>query len=141
MTEQEFEFAAEFAAPVSPQQEPTVDPEPTPAEAAPHGAAEPAETADVSETAPGDGDQQMTFEMALERLEAVVAEMEGGRLSLDASMQRFEEGTRLAQFCTARLAESEAKVEKLLRRTSDGGDWAPLEDGNSQQPTPSGNAG
>ncbi|HNR93304.1 MAG TPA: exodeoxyribonuclease VII small subunit [Kiritimatiellia bacterium] len=59
------------------------------------------------------------FEKALERLEKIVTEMEEGDLSLDKMMQHFEEGSRLVQYCSARLNEVEKKIEQLVKK--DGG--------------------
>lgn len=54
------------------------------------------------------------FEKSMERLEAIVGDMEGGALSLDIMIQRFEEGQSLIKFCTGKLDEVERKIEKLL---------------------------
>lgn len=58
----------------------------------------------------------MTFEKALDRLEVIVREMESGDLSLENMMARFEEGTRLTAYCTARLNEVEKKIELLVQK-------------------------
>ncbi len=55
------------------------------------------------------------FEEALQKLEAIVAKMEEGDLSLEEALKEFEEGVRLAKFCTGKLDEAERKVEKLIR--------------------------
>lgn len=41
--------------------------------------------------------------------------MEEGDLSLEETLKAFEEGVRLAKFCTTKLDEAERKVEKLIR--------------------------
>ena len=43
------------------------------------------------------------FEQAMERLEAIVEELEGGQLTLEDSLARFEEGQRLSQQLTRQL--------------------------------------
>ncbi len=53
------------------------------------------------------------FEDALKKLETIVDAMEAGDLPLETLLARFEEGTRLAQHCQARLAEAELKIQKL----------------------------
>ncbi len=58
------------------------------------------------------------FEKSMDRLETIVSDMEGGELSLDAMITRFEEGQSLIKFCTGKLDEVERKIERLL--TSDG---------------------
>ena len=55
------------------------------------------------------------FEEALQKLEALVAKMEEGDLPLEEALKAFEEGVRLAKFCTGKLDEAERKVEKLIR--------------------------
>ena len=55
------------------------------------------------------------FEEALQKLEAIVAQMEEGDLPLEETLKAFEEGVRLARFCAGKLDEAERKVEKLMR--------------------------
>jgi exodeoxyribonuclease VII small subunit len=55
------------------------------------------------------------FEEALQKLEAIVAKMEEGDLPLEEALKAFEEGVKLAKFCTGKLDEVERKVEKLIR--------------------------
>lgn len=57
----------------------------------------------------------MSFEAALKRLEEVVGELESGRLSLEDSLQRFEEGMRLSKLCQQKLKGVELKIEKLVQ--------------------------
>lgn len=59
--------------------------------------------------------KEMKFEEALEKLEKIVEELEGGDLSLDESMKRYEEGIRLSKLCSKRLEEAKKKVELLLK--------------------------
>ena len=77
---------------------------------------------------------EVAFEKALAELEAIVAEMEGGKLSLDASMKRFEEGMKLVKTCTARLNQGEKKVEVLMRKTDGSVAWQdlPLDPGEDE---------
>lgn len=56
-----------------------------------------------------------TFEEALGQLEAVVARLEGGDLSLEDALRAFEDGVRLARTCTARLEDAEQRVRLLTR--------------------------
>jgi len=57
-----------------------------------------------------------TFEAALSRLEQITEELESGDLSLDASLKKFDEGIKLADYCNTRLAEARTKVEILLEK-------------------------
>lgn len=66
-----------------------------------------------------DSAPEPTFEQALGRLEEIVGRLESGELTLDESLALFEEGVRLSRVCSARLAEAERKIERLIER-SDG---------------------
>ena len=54
------------------------------------------------------------FEDALEKLEDIVKKMEAGDIPLDEALKSFEEGIRLIRFCSAKLEETERRVEMLL---------------------------
>jgi exodeoxyribonuclease VII small subunit len=56
------------------------------------------------------------FEQSLKQLEAIVAQMERGDVSLEDSVKLFEEGTTLAEQCKQQLAEAEGKVEVLIKQ-------------------------
>ena len=60
--------------------------------------------------------QEIKFEEALARLEAIVAQLENGGLSLEECMAQFEEGMRLNKLCQTKLKEAEPKIEKLVRK-------------------------
>ena len=55
------------------------------------------------------------FEDALGRLEQIVDQLEGGGLSLEASLVVFEEGVGLARRCARYLDEAEKRIELLTR--------------------------
>lgn len=56
------------------------------------------------------------FEAALEELETLVERMEGGELSLDASLAAFERGIHLTRRCQQALTEAEQRVQVLLEK-------------------------
>jgi len=56
------------------------------------------------------------FEDALEKLENIVREMEAGEMPLDSALKSFEEGVRLIRFCSAKLDETQRRVEQLLEK-------------------------
>jgi exodeoxyribonuclease VII small subunit len=57
------------------------------------------------------------FEQALERLETIVDELEGGELTLEESLARYEEGMRLSRRLTQQLDEAEKRIERLVEST------------------------
>ena len=58
------------------------------------------------------------FESALKKLEEIVKELEEGELTLEKSLERYEQGVRLARFCNAKLHEAEARIEILQKDES-----------------------
>jgi exodeoxyribonuclease VII small subunit len=54
------------------------------------------------------------FEDALEKLEDIVRKMESGDMPLDEALKSFEEGIKIIRFCSAKLDETERRVEMLL---------------------------
>ena len=53
------------------------------------------------------------FEESLERLETIVQELEGGALTLDESLARYEEGVRLSKRLTQELDQAQKRIERL----------------------------
>lgn len=74
------------------------------------------------------GAKELGFEAALSRLEDVVAQMEGGELSLEQMIGHFEEGSGLVDRCNARLVEVEQRIEKLVKTASGEMGTVPFED-------------
>ena len=54
-----------------------------------------------------------SFEEAMAELEALVAQMEGGDLSLDDSLKAFERGVMLTRQCQEALTQAELRVKTL----------------------------
>jgi exodeoxyribonuclease VII small subunit len=57
---------------------------------------------------------ELSFEGALARLEAIVAELESGELALERALAAFEEGVALSRRCTSQLDEAERRIERLV---------------------------
>jgi exodeoxyribonuclease VII small subunit len=60
--------------------------------------------------------KKKTFEDALEKLEQITKELEEGDLSLEKSLQHFDEGVKLAEYCSSKLNDAQKKVEILLKK-------------------------
>jgi exodeoxyribonuclease VII small subunit len=58
----------------------------------------------------------LKFEEALKKLEDIVAGLESDELDLDKSLGLFEEGVKLARFCTSKLDEAKRKIEIIDRK-------------------------
>jgi exodeoxyribonuclease VII small subunit len=70
----------------------------------------------------------LPFEEALKKLETVVEAMESEGLPLETLLAKYEEGTKLAQICQAKLAEAELKIQQLEKNAAGGMSLKPFED-------------
>lgn len=62
---------------------------------------------------------ELSFEDALNELEDITARLEQGKDSLETSMQLYEKGVFLKDFCQEKLKEAEGKW-KVLRKKKNG---------------------
>jgi exodeoxyribonuclease VII small subunit len=69
------------------------------------------------------------FEASLKKLEETVKRLETGSLTLEDSLKAFEEGVRLAAFCSNRLDDAERRVEILLKQKDGSLKREPFESG------------
>jgi exodeoxyribonuclease VII small subunit len=56
----------------------------------------------------------VSFESALEQLEATVARLEEGEMPLEEALELFESGVKLSRQCTTTLEEAERRIEVLV---------------------------
>lgn len=61
-------------------------------------------------------DNLKDFEKSLQQLEQIVNRMESGDLGLEESLNRFEQGIKLAKQCQDTLSEAELRVEQLIEK-------------------------
>jgi exodeoxyribonuclease VII small subunit len=57
--------------------------------------------------------QEPGFEKALAELEKLVAQMEGGKLSLEQALEAHQRGLALARYCQERLEAAQRQVKVL----------------------------
>jgi len=56
----------------------------------------------------------LSFEEALAELETIVRQLEGGQGRLDEAIDAYSRGALLKRHCEAKLAEAQAKVERIV---------------------------
>jgi len=56
----------------------------------------------------------LSFEDALQRLEAIVSKLESGQAPLEESIAMYEEGAHLNDHCESRLKAAQLRVEKIV---------------------------
>lgn len=57
-----------------------------------------------------------TFEEDLKKLQKIVEELAGGKITLGESLKKYEEGIKIAQSCSQVLADAQRKVELLMKK-------------------------
>ena len=62
----------------------------------------------------GNGDAALSFEEAMDKLEAIVAKLESGDVPLEQAIELFQEGRRLSRRCGDKLEQVERKIEMLI---------------------------
>ena len=60
--------------------------------------------------------KEIYFEDALARLQEIIQEMEQNETPISKSLDLFEEGIELFEFCSNYLKKAEIKVKKLIRK-------------------------
>ena len=63
--------------------------------------------------------KEKSFEEALERLEAIVSELEAEDRGLEKQFALFQEGMDLARFCDKKLSDVEKSVEIVLKESEE----------------------
>jgi len=56
------------------------------------------------------------FEESMKKLEDIVTELEKGNLNLDESVEKFEEGMKIAKQCNTSWEDAEKKITILLEK-------------------------
>ena len=58
--------------------------------------------------------EELNFEESMKKLEEIANELEKGNLSLDESVNKFEEGMKLSKKCSDFLNSAEKKITMLI---------------------------
>lgn len=66
--------------------------------------------------------ERPSFEEALKRLEQIVDELEDESISLEKSIELYEEGIELSKLCTETLEEAELRIQKVAEQHADEND-------------------
>jgi exodeoxyribonuclease VII small subunit len=61
----------------------------------------------------GTSPSELSFEKALEELEALVARMEDGKLPLEESLAAYQRGAELVKLCESKLTDAQARIAIL----------------------------
>ncbi|GAB4473123.1 MAG: hypothetical protein OHK0044_17130 [Burkholderiaceae bacterium] len=56
---------------------------------------------------------ELTFEQALDELDALVRRMEAGEVGLDDAIAAYRRGAELARYCQGKLGAAEQEIKRL----------------------------
>ena len=62
--------------------------------------------------------EELSFEQAMQELDAIVLEMERGEIPLETSLKQFERGVSLARHTQKLLKDAEQKVQILTQNNA-----------------------
>ncbi len=62
--------------------------------------------------------ENLSFEEAHERLEKILAAMNGNKISLEESLALFEQAEKLMRHCEKRLQAAEQKIDQIVKGAS-----------------------
>ena len=57
--------------------------------------------------------EEMSYSIAIKRLEEIVADLERGGIALDETLKLYEEGAKLLEFCQQELASAEGRLNEM----------------------------
>ena len=60
--------------------------------------------------------EKQTFEDDFKRLQKIVEELAGGKLTLGESLKKYEEGIKISQACSQTLTDAQRKVDVLMKK-------------------------
>jgi len=58
--------------------------------------------------------KEINFEESIEKIEKIAEELESGKLNLDESIKKFEEGMNLSKKCSEYLENAEKKITMII---------------------------
>jgi exodeoxyribonuclease VII small subunit len=60
-----------------------------------------------------DVEESITFEAALEQIRTIVTDLEGGQLSLEESIEKYRDGSKLIEQTRRHIADAELRITEL----------------------------
>ena len=66
--------------------------------------------------------KKITFEQAMAELEKIVTDVEQGKISLEDSIDKYENGMKIIQHCRAILEQAEKRIETISNQNHSAGE-------------------
>jgi len=58
-------------------------------------------------------EKKISFETAMQGLEDIIRQLEGGKVKLEDAVEAYEKGAKLRKICENKLADAKLKIEKI----------------------------
>jgi exodeoxyribonuclease VII small subunit len=71
----------------------------------------------------------LTFEQAIDQLNGIVSRIEQGQVPLQESLEQYEKGMKLIQYCRGILQDAEKRIEQI----SSPNELSPVESDNTEK--------
>lgn len=78
--------------------------------------------------------QSLTFEQALEKLEAIVEEIDHDDVDLERAIKAYERGVQLRDHCEQKLNEAQERISKIRIKDGAADAVSPSADGSDSPP-------
>ena len=72
-------------------------------------------------------ENSLSFEQAIEQLNQIVGRIEQGQVPLADSLQQYEKGMKLIQYCRGILQDAEKRIEKVSEQAKEDSDQSASE--------------
>jgi exodeoxyribonuclease VII small subunit len=76
---------------------------------------------------------EIKFEDALKKLEKIVEDLEGGDLTLDEALKKYQEGIELSRLCNQRLENAKKKIDILVKNKKGEFELKPLDESKIEE--------
>lgn len=63
--------------------------------------------------------EKISFEDSLEKIRTIVSDLEGGQLSLENSIEKYREGSKLIEHTREIIADAELRISELSTPATD----------------------
>jgi exodeoxyribonuclease VII small subunit len=60
--------------------------------------------------------EDMSFEDAIQELEAIIDKLESGEVPLDETISLYDRGSELKKYCELKLQTAEEKIQRISKR-------------------------
>ena len=73
----------------------------------------------MAKTDKRDKADSLSFEQAIDQLNQIVSKIEQGQVPLQESLEQYEKGMKLIQYCRGILQDAEKRIEEVSARNED----------------------